>query len=135
MLRIRSVQVEASRREALHENSSHLRKSTPLLLVVSLLSLAYLAGLLYYAQVRPLDPDEGFYISAAKMVGEGKIPYRDFPFHQGALMPYLYGYVWRIHPRSLVAMRFLSAACGGIAVFLWGLCLISVRKLPPKVAL
>ena len=135
MLKLWSAEAETSDHVAGDESSDHPRKSMPLLLVVSFLSLAYLAGLLYYAQVRPLDPDEGFYISAAKMVGEGKIPYRDFPFHQGALMPYLYGYVWRIHPRSLVAMRFLSAACGGIAVFLWGLCLISVRKLPPKVAL
>lgn len=135
MLKLWTEEVETSRRNAVDESSNYLRRSTPLLLVVSFLSLAYLAGLIYYAQVRPLDPDEGFYISAARLAGEGKAPYRDFAFHQGALMPYLYGWIWRVHSRSLVAMRFLSAACGAIAVFLWGLCLISVKKLPTKVAL
>src|SRR5271166_4320199 len=117
MLTLWSTEVETSDHVAGDKSSNHPRKSIPLLLVVSFLSLAYLAGLMYYAQVRPLDPDEGFYISAAKLVGEGKAPYRDFSFHQGALMPYLYGLIWRLHPNSLVAMRFLSATCGGIAVF------------------
>src|SRR5208283_2982262 len=135
MLQLWTEEVETSHRYAVDENSSYLRKSTPLLLVVSFISLAYLAGLIYYAQVRPLDPDEGFYLAAARLVGEGKAPYRDFAFHQGAMMPYLYGWIWRVHPRSLVAMRFLSAACGATAVFLWGVCLVSLKKLPANVAL
>jgi len=135
MAELWTEEAESSRCDTVDENRNYLRKSTPLLLVVIFLSLAYLAGLMYYAQVRPLDPDEGFYISAAKLAGEGKTPYRDFSFHQGALMPYLYGLTWRLYPHSLIAMRFLSAACGGIAVLLWGLCLISVKKLPSKVAL
>lgn len=106
-----------------------------LLVVVTLLSLAYLAGLLYYAQVRPIDGDEGYYSTAARLVWEGKTPYRDFSYPQGPLLPYIYSWVWAIHPRSLISMRFLSVACGAIAVFLWGVSLVSVKRLPADVAL
>ena len=111
-------------------------KTKPLLLAaITLASLVYLAGLVYYAQVRPIDPDEGYYPTAARLVWEGQTPYRDFAYQQGPLLPYVYSWVWAVHPRSLVAMRFLSAACGGIAIFLWGLCLIFAKPLSPKTAL
>jgi Dolichyl-phosphate-mannose-protein mannosyltransferase len=106
-----------------------------LLVVVSLASLLYLLGLLYYAQVRPLDGDEGYYTTAARLVWEGKVPYKDFAYQQGILLPYIYSWIWSVHPRSLVAMRFLSAACGAIAVLLWGLWLVSSRRFSPTVAL
>jgi len=108
-------------------------KNVKLLAAVALVSLLYLAGLVYYATVRPIDGDEGFY-TAARLVSEGKTPYRDFFYQQAPLLPYLYSWIWAVHPRSLVAMRLLSAACGGIAVFLWGICLVSVKRLPTKVA-
>ena len=110
-------------------------KNVKLLAAVALVSLLYLAGLVYYATVRPIDGDEGFYSTAARLVSEGKTPYRDFFYQQAPLLPYLYSWIWAIHPRSLIAMRLLSAACGGIAVFLWGICLVSVKRLPTKVAL
>jgi len=103
--------------------------------VVILLCLAYFAGLLYYAAVRSIDQDEGFYATAARLVWEGKAPYRDFFYQQAPLLPYLYGWIWAIHPRSLLSMRFLSAAFGGLTVLLWGLCLLSAKRLPTKVAL
>lgn len=106
-----------------------------LLAAITLSSLVYLAGLVYYAQVRPIDPDEGYYPTAARLVWEGQTPYRDFSYPQGPLLPYVYSWVWAVHPRSLVAMRFLSAACGGIAIFLWGVCLIFAKPLSPKTAL
>ncbi len=99
------------------------------------LSLLYFAALVYYAQVRGIDPDEGYYPLAARLVAEGKVPYRDFSFPQGALMPYVYSWVWAIHPGSLVSMRFLSVALGTLAVFLWGVCLFSIKRLPPMIAL
>lgn len=105
------------------------------LTAVTLLSLGYLAALLHYAQVRPIDGDEGLYTTAARLVWEGKTPYRDFIFPQAPLLPYLYSLIWAISPRSLLAMRFFSAACGGIAVFLWGVYLLSVKRLPASIAL
>jgi hypothetical protein len=100
-----------------------------------LASFVYLAGLVYYAQVRPIDGDEGYYTTAARLVWEGKTPYRDFSYPQGPLLPYIYSWIWAVHPQSLVSMRLLSVACGGIAVLVWGLCLVSLPRLPAKVAL
>jgi hypothetical protein len=37
-----------------------------------------------------LNQDEGWYLYAAQMVGEGKLPYRDFFYTQGPIMPYVY---------------------------------------------
>jgi hypothetical protein len=98
-------------------------------------SAVYFAGLIHYAQVRPIDGDEGFYTTAARLVSEGKAPYRDFFFQQAPLLPYLYSCIWAIQPHSLVAMRMFSATCGGLAVLLWGLGLASRRRLPAAVAL
>ena len=98
-------------------------------------SLLYLTGLIYYATTRPIDGDEGFYTTAARLVWEGKTPYKDFFFQQAPLLPYLYSWIWAVHPRSLVAMRMLSAACGGLEVLLLGLALVSVKRLPTRVAL
>ena len=106
-----------------------------LLLGVGLASLVYFVGLVYYAQMRPLDGDEGYYTTAARLVWEGKTPYKDFSYPQGVLLPYLYSWIWAVHPRSLVAMRCLSAACGAIAVFLWGIWLLSARRVSTTVAL
>ena len=106
-----------------------------LIAAVILSSLLYMAGLVYYAATRPIDGDEGFYTTAARLVWEGKTPYKDFFFQQAPLLPYLYSWIWAVHPRSLVAMRMLSAACGGLEVLLLGLALVSARRLPAKVAL
>lgn len=106
-----------------------------LITAVTFASILYLGALLWYAQTRPIDGDEGYYTSAARLVGEGKTPYRDFSYPQGAALPYIYSWVWRIHPQSIVALRFLSAACGALSVWLWGMFLVSLKNLSPKVAL
>ena len=98
-------------------------------------SLVYVTGLLYYAAVRPIDADEGFYTTAARLVWEGKTPYKDFFFQQAPLLPYVYSWIWALHPRSLVAMRMFSALCGGLEVLLLGLGLIAAKRLPSRVAL
>jgi hypothetical protein len=104
-------------------------------IVVIFCSLLYFCGLMYYASTRSLDGDEGFYTSAARLVWEGKTPYRDFFFQQAPLLPYLYSWIWAIHPRSLVAMRMLSAACGALEVLLLGLWLVSTGRWPARVGL
>ena len=37
-----------------------------------------------------VNQDEGWYLYAAKLVGDGKVPYRDFFFTQGPVLPYIY---------------------------------------------
>jgi hypothetical protein len=118
---------------AAHEDANKANSKLRAAVVGS--SLLYLVGLLYYAATRPIDGDEGFYTSAARLVWEGKTPYKDFFFQQAPLLPYVYSWIWAIHPRSLVAMRMFSAACGGMEVLLLGLGLVSARRLPAKVAL
>lgn len=104
-----------------------------LLAVVSLLSVVYFAGLAYYAAVRPVDGDEGFYTTAARLVWEGKTPYRDFFYQQAPLLPYVYSWIWAIHPHSLFAMRTLSAAFTGIATLMWGVWLVHMKRFEDKI--
>ena len=104
-------------------------------IVAAVFSLLYFAALAYYVQVRGLDPDEGYYPLAARLVSEGKIPYHDFQFPQGALIPYVYSWVSAVYPRSVVSMRMVSAALGALTVFLWGVFLFSMKRLPPRIAL
>jgi hypothetical protein len=103
--------------------------------IIGLVCTVYLAGLVHYAQVRPIDGDEGYYVTAARLVWEGQTPYRDFTYPQAPLLPYVYSWIWAIRPQSLISMRFLSAACGGIAVFVWGMCLLLSKRIPRDVAL
>jgi hypothetical protein len=58
------------------------------------LLLALPAGLFLYAFALlfgNLNQDEGWYLYAAQRVSEGAMPYRDFFFTQGPVMPYVYG--------------------------------------------
>jgi hypothetical protein len=118
------------------QTTSDERKSRRNAYIVVMLTFAvYSAGLAYYAATRPIDGDEGFYATASRLVWQGKAPYRDFFYQQSPLLPYLYSWMWAVHPQSLVAMRLISAACGSIAVLLWGVCLVSLKRLPPNLAL
>ena len=105
------------------------------LAVIVVASLTYWVGLIYYAQTRPIDGDEGYYATAARLVWEGKTPYHDFFYQQTPLLPYLYSWIWGVHPGLLVAMRTQSAVFGGLAVFLWGIFLVFAKRLPAKLAL
>ena len=45
-----------------------------------------------------LNQDEGWYLYAANLVAEGKMPYRDFAFTQGPVLPWVYSWavpIWR----------------------------------------
>jgi hypothetical protein len=66
---------------------SDMTRRRRLLAVVGAASLIYLAALAYYAMVRSIDTDEGYYVSAARLVWEGKVPYRDFFFPQLRCFP------------------------------------------------
>src|ERR1700740_731179 len=69
-------------------------KKRPLLFAAVVVAcMLYLAGLVHYAQVRPIDGDEGYYTTAARLVWEGKTPYRAFFYPQGPLLPYIYSWI------------------------------------------
>ncbi len=57
-----------------------------LLLVIGAAAIAL--GNLFYG---PLNQDEGWYLYAAKLLRQGLLPYRDYFFTQGPVMPFVYG--------------------------------------------
>ena len=77
-----------------------------------------------------LNQDEGWYLYAARLVSEGKTPYRDFFYTQAPVMPILYSafaFVWDAH--GLLGARILTMLVGaaGIAFF----CALAARLAVP----
>src|SRR4051812_25676781 len=68
--------------------------------------------------LRGLDPfDEGLMLSAARRVGDGQVPYRDFLWSYGPAQPYLLAGLAKLVGESLLWWRVLWAlAVAGIAV-------------------
>lgn len=65
-----------------------------------------------------LNQDEGWYLYAAQLVGEGKMLYRDFAFTQGPLLPKFYSsfaWVWA-HGRGLLGARIFTMILGLVGV-------------------
>lgn len=76
-----------------------------------------------------LNQDEGWYLYAAQLVSEGKMPYRDFFYTQAPVMPIVYSvfsFVWESF--GILGARILTILVGvaGIAVF----CALAARLVP-----
>jgi hypothetical protein len=77
---------------------------------LTLVVLAQLAVFAPVAWLRLLDPDEGTYAEAAKLVTQGRLPYRDFFWPQTPVLPYVYGaWLW-LAGNSWLAVRALTCA-------------------------
>ena len=66
-----------------------------------------------------LNQDEGWYLYAANMVADGKMPYRDFFFTQGPIMPFVYSAfvgVWKAW--GLLGARLFTLALGAVGLLL-----------------
>jgi 4-amino-4-deoxy-L-arabinose transferase-like glycosyltransferase len=98
--------------------------------LVALILLAFAAGTLALSRVRPIDGDEGYYATAARLVSYGRTPYLDFFYPQMPLMPYIYAPVFKLVGSSLANMRLMSVALGTLSLFLWGL--ILQRRWPDR---
>jgi hypothetical protein len=83
--------------------------------------LLYLLGSLAFSQFRPIDGDEGYYASAARLVAEGQSPYLDFFYPQAPLLPFIYAPAYKVAGSSIVGLRAWSAILGSLALFVWGL--------------
>jgi len=58
-----------------------------------------------------LNQDEGWYLYAAGLISAGKMPYRDFAFPQGPVMPFVYSLAYpAIQWGGLAAGRLITAA-------------------------
>lgn len=80
---------------------------------VALAGLAF--AILAFASVwmGGLNQDEGWYLYAAQLVGEGKMLYRDFFYTQGPAMPIIYApfaFIWR--NSGLLGARLLTCGIG-----------------------
>ena len=83
-----------------------LRRALPSLMVVAALG----AWLLPISLGRLIDGDEGYLLMAARLIGEGHWPYRDFFLTQTPLLPAVLGAVFRIFGRSWLTARVFSGA-------------------------
>jgi 4-amino-4-deoxy-L-arabinose transferase-like glycosyltransferase len=64
--------------------------------------------------------DEGVYIQQALLILQGKLPFRDFFYHQTPLFPFSLAAVGAIAPRSILAYRapsLLATALAGVFVY------------------
>ena len=77
-----------------------------------------------------LNQDEGWYLYAANLVAEGKVPYRDFFYTQGPVLPYAYApFSWAWRWSGLLGARIFTLVLGlaGIAFFA-----MLARRLAPE---
>ena len=76
-----------------------------------------------------LNQDEGWYLYAANLVSEGNLPYRDFFFTQGPVMPVVYSaFTWVWKSWGLLGARVFTLTLGAFGIlFAAGL----VRRLVP----
>ena len=74
-----------------------------------------------FTLLRGVDPfDEGLVLGAARRVGEGQVPYRDFLWSYGPAWPYLLAGLNEMLGASLVWWRVLWAvACAGVALVVY----------------
>ena len=59
-----------------------------------------------------LHDDEGFYVNTAKLVWEGKVPYRDFYFSQPPVYPYFLGFFLKLFGANIWMGRAVSMSFG-----------------------
>ena len=98
--------------------------------------ISILSALLLYAVAiwfGNVNQDEGWYLYASRLVAEGKMPYRDFFFTQGPVLPYCYGWLkglWSAH--GLLGGRILTAFFGFLSCALtaW----LARRAVPKRAA-
>lgn len=87
------------------------------LAAVALTVVAYGAALL----LAPLNQDEGWYLYAARLFGEGLLPHRDFFYTQGLALPAVYGTLWPLWAHlGVLGGRLLSALFALTGLFLAG---------------
>lgn len=85
-------------------------------------ALAILAGyLLSVANIRlgDLNQDEGWYLLAARSVSEGRLPYRDYAFTQGPMLPLVYSTATPLVAKFGVAGGRIFSAWLGLAAALF----------------
>ena len=86
--------------------------------LIRLALVILLAEICFLFFFRQINLDEGWYLWASKLVYEGKLPYRDFAFPQGPLLPYVYGAILRLFGEGLYQGRLMTALLGCLSLLL-----------------
>ena len=64
-----------------------------------------------------LNQDEGWYLYAANLVAEGKVPYRDFFYTQGPLLPFVYSaFTWVWGRWGILGARVFTLLLGALSL-------------------
>jgi hypothetical protein len=64
-----------------------------------------------------LNQDEGWYLYAAQLVSDGHMPYRDFFYTQGPVLPLVYSaFAWVWRAGGLLGARVLTLAIGAAGI-------------------
>jgi hypothetical protein len=82
------------------------------------LNLLLLAGLLTYAATLAFVWDEGFHVLAARLIHEGRMPYRDFCFPQTPLNAYFNAALVAVFGRHWQAPHVAAALFTSLGIFL-----------------
>ncbi len=85
------------------------------LIPVGIASLCVFAAIAHH---RLIDPDEGYYLLASRLVFQHKLPYVDFFYTQAPLLPYVYGMWMCITGESWLWVRMLSAGLTAVLAVL-----------------
>ncbi len=81
----------------------------------ALLLLIWFGASWLSAKFGVLNNDEAFYLTASHLVFHGLLPYRDFAFTQGPLLPYVYGLaLWLVGPNLMIG-RFVAVGFSTLA--------------------
>lgn len=114
-----------------HQRDSHdslWNLSGPQALALSFVPLCVIFPVLGFT--RFVDGDEGYYLLAARLVGENQTLYRDFLYTQMPLLPYVYSLWFKLFSVSWLAARGLSIALAIAVGLLLFYSLLSARHSP-----
>ena len=101
----------------MHASDAQRRRATAL----AGLTLLYAAvAVVFAAHARPTI-DEGIFLWAGRLVAEGQLPYRDFPFSQAPMLPYALAAAPSWSGSALLGGRAIACAASvlGMAAALW----------------
>lgn len=110
------------------EKTAHPRISISLIWPFALISAAVMLALnVWFGN---LNQDEGWYLYAAQSVALGELPFRDFAFTQGPVLPYVFScFDFFIAKEGILAGRIINAIFA-LGAYFW--LVLLVRALTPK---
>ena len=89
------------------------------LILLLAVALSWLGLTALNAWFGELNQDEGWYLNAAKLLTEGRVPYRDFAFTQAPMLPLVYSWMFNwVGHYGLLGGRVVTALLGALGTLL-----------------